>query len=106
MDDLDKFDHPCRQTCSGWDQGFEKGAKSVQKKLLTDAQKASIAEHANMVLKAKLDEAEEQRDRYRVALDFQRTHRGCFCAGSYTFGSNHHPSCILTTQALEEQKNE
>jgi hypothetical protein len=22
---LDDFDHPCRQTCSGWRQGFDKG---------------------------------------------------------------------------------
>jgi hypothetical protein len=22
---INKLDHPCRQTCSGWKQGFEKG---------------------------------------------------------------------------------
>jgi hypothetical protein len=25
------LDHPCRDTCSGWKQGFEKGRASVQK---------------------------------------------------------------------------
>lgn len=27
--DFDKLDHPCKQTCSGWAQGKEKGIKEV-----------------------------------------------------------------------------
>ncbi len=30
------FDHPCKQTCSGWQQGFERGAfdlEACQKRL-------------------------------------------------------------------------
>ena len=27
------FDHPCRQTCSGWKQGFERGQMEANKKL-------------------------------------------------------------------------
>ena len=25
------FDHPCRQTCSGWQQGFERGVSDTKK---------------------------------------------------------------------------
>lgn len=38
--DIDKspldalFDHPCKQTCSGWQQGFDKGALLERKKIL------------------------------------------------------------------------
>ncbi len=28
-----EFDHPCRQTCSGWQQGFEKGQDSMRAEL-------------------------------------------------------------------------
>lgn len=34
----EKFDHPCKQTCSGWKQGFEKGVASRQR--LVNAAKA------------------------------------------------------------------
>lgn len=26
----DKFDHPCRGTCSGWQQGYEKGQEGLK----------------------------------------------------------------------------
>ena len=26
----EEFDHPCKQTCSGWQQGFEKGQASMR----------------------------------------------------------------------------
>lgn len=29
-DPYEKFDHPCKGTCSGWQQGFEKGQKAFQ----------------------------------------------------------------------------
>lgn len=32
-DPFEEFDHPCKGTCSGWKQGFEKGAKYKQEKL-------------------------------------------------------------------------
>lgn len=25
------FDHPCKQTCSGWQQGYERGRDDLQK---------------------------------------------------------------------------
>jgi hypothetical protein len=27
------FDHPCRETCSGWRQGFEKGSESSKEEV-------------------------------------------------------------------------
>ena len=33
MTKLEDLDHPCRQTCSGWQQGRERGQAEVQKKL-------------------------------------------------------------------------
>lgn len=35
---LDELDHPCKHTCSGWKQGFEKG---VESKLLNEEIKPS-----------------------------------------------------------------
>ena len=35
------FDHPCRETCSGWKQGYERGADTIQTRYsaLLDASK-------------------------------------------------------------------
>ncbi len=30
---LETLDHPCRETCSGWQQGFERGWAECEKKL-------------------------------------------------------------------------
>lgn len=30
---LDKLDHPCRETCSGWKQGYERGVMAVKQEL-------------------------------------------------------------------------
>lgn len=30
---LNNLDHPCKETCSGWRQGFEKGAESQAERI-------------------------------------------------------------------------
>lgn len=29
MNKLEELDHPCRDTCSGWKQGYERGSKDA-----------------------------------------------------------------------------
>jgi peptidoglycan hydrolase CwlO-like protein len=29
----DPFDHPCKETCSGWKQGYEKGLKKAEEQI-------------------------------------------------------------------------
>lgn len=43
------FDHPCRETCSGWRQGFERGALDV------DNLKALLRSVAYLTRKGRLD---------------------------------------------------
>lgn len=31
---MNDLDHPCRDTCSGWKQGYEKGAKTERERAL------------------------------------------------------------------------
>lgn len=37
---LNKLDHPCRETCAGWRQGFERGVESM--KTITAAEKEML----------------------------------------------------------------
>lgn len=37
---MSQFDHPCKQTCSGWQQGYEAGRASVKESLLILARAA------------------------------------------------------------------
>ncbi|TXH09408.1 MAG: hypothetical protein E6R04_08205 [Spirochaetes bacterium] len=32
MNKIDSFDHPCKETCSGWKQGYEKGQAHEKEK--------------------------------------------------------------------------
>lgn len=31
-----KLDHPCRDTCSGWQQGYERGQSDKEKEMITN----------------------------------------------------------------------
>ena len=39
MTKLDDLDHPCRQTCSGWKQGYERGKREADKSTVAPKRK-------------------------------------------------------------------
>lgn len=41
---LDKLDHPCKDTCSGWKQGYEKGQQSIELELKRANRRAEMLE--------------------------------------------------------------
>ena len=71
---MDNFDHPCKQTCSGWRQGFEKGLKQGEEerersaKITFQSNQRKNAEIA--ALTTGLKQCEAERDRMRAALEW------------------------------------
>jgi hypothetical protein len=72
------FDHPCKQTCSGWKQGFEKGSRqtnmeisNIEDKLYHTSRKIDELNyelgHEIKVLKARLEIAADALKFYSVA---------------------------------------
>jgi hypothetical protein len=59
------FDHPCRQTCSGWRQGYERG---VFESIDTDKVGKAINAAMNSALKIN-KELHENLGRHKKALD-------------------------------------
>lgn len=66
------FDHPCRQTCSGWQQGFDRGAAEKDKEIA--ALKAQLAkldsEELNEIWNAKpyIERLREENAKLKAAI--------------------------------------
>ncbi len=61
MSEMDKlFDHPCKQTCSGWRQGYDKGKLDLEQQRFNNKNNLSIDQKVADKIKAlqeKLDSA-------------------------------------------------
>lgn len=47
------FDHPCKDTCSGWKQGFEKGCAHVRAEIPAIEARVRAEERAKIVARLK-----------------------------------------------------
>ncbi len=57
-------DHPCRDTCSGWKQGYERGVSEASEA----KHKLSVANECGLAFKADRDAAIALAEKYRTAL--------------------------------------
>lgn len=65
----EEFNHPCKETCSGWKQGYEKGKAEAAAEIGLLHEAIGQAEHREVALKMALDAKTRECEKMREALE-------------------------------------